>query len=276
MNEKRLKIEDYTEPCCPFDTSQWKKEAPVRPIDIRRVTEKLDEYFYKGDMDGAMRHLLFWKEEAAAGNDLQGEFQVENELMGLCRKLGKGEEAKAHAERTLVLIDRMNIGDNTGAATAYLNIGTVYRAFGEPERSIPLFQKAEAVYREQLPAGDERFGGLYNNMALSEMDLGRYEDSLKHNLLAVSVMEKIPGGRADAAITFLNMAELYEAWLPAEEAVSKIEECMESAWEALNDLSLTRGGYYSFVCEKCYPAFLYFGYLEYGEEIKKRSEKNKE
>lgn len=275
MSDSYIKKEDYEEPCCPFDTSGWKKEAPVRPIDIRRVIEKLDEHFYNGDMEGAMRHLLYWKEEAAAGNDLQGEFQVENELMGLCRKLNKGEEAKAHAERALKLIDELNIGDNVGAATSYLNCGTVFRAFAEPEKSVPLFEKAEAIYKAQLKEGDERFGGLYNNMALSESDLGKYGEALKHNRMALSVMEKIPGGKANMAITYLNMANLVETWKGLEDALKDIEEYVEAAWTALNDPSLKHDGYYAFVCEKCYQTFLYYGYLEYGEEIRKRSE-NKE
>lgn len=276
MSEESLKKEDYVEPCCPFDTSQWKKEAPVKPIDIRRVVEKLDEYFYKGDMNGAMRHLQYWKEEAVLGNDRTGEFQVENELMGLCRKLGKGEEAKSHATRAIELVGELGIGDNVGAATAFLNCGTVFRAFGESERSIELFKKAESIYRAQLPEGDERFGGLYNNMALSESDLGMYEDAIRHDGMALSVMEGVSGGKANMAITYLNMANLYEAWLGLEDALSKIDECVENAWNALNDPSLNHDGYYTFVCEKCYTTFLYYGYLEYGEEIQKRSEKNKE
>lgn len=273
MSEKELKKEDYVEPCCPFDTSQWKKEAPVKPIDIRRVIEKLDEYFYKGDMEGAMRHLLYWKEEAIAGNDLFGEFQIENELMGLTRKLGKGDEAKAHAARAIELIDILGIGDNIGAATSYLNCGTVLCAFGEPEKSLSMFEKAEKIYKAQLPENDERFGGLYNNMALTETGLGRYADALRHDEMAVSIMKNIPGGNANAAITYLNMANLLEAQLGLEGALLKIEEYVEAAFNALNDPSLKHDGYYAFVCEKCYPTFLYYGYLEYGEEIQKRAEK---
>lgn len=273
MDKEYLKKEDYAEPCCPFDASQWKTETPVKRIDIRRVTEKLDEYFYGGDTAGALRHLMFWREEARLGNDRQGEFQIENELMGLCRKMGKGEDAKAHALRAVELIDELGISGNIGAATAYLNCGTVFRAFGEPERSLGFFRKAEDIYRSELSENDERFGGLYNNMALSESDLGMYENALMHNKAALSVMEKIPGGKADMAVTYLNMADLANARSGLEVALPEIEALIEKAWAALDSPDLTHDGYYSFVCEKCYPSFLYYGYLEYGEEIRKRSEK---
>jgi len=265
-----LKKEDYQEPCCPFDASQWKKEETVEHIDIRRITAKLDELFYEKDYTGAKRLLNYWLESARTMKDGNGEFQMENELMGLCRKLGQGDEAMAHAENALALTRKLGIEDNLGAATAYVNAGTVFKAFGKAEKAIPLFEKARSIYEEKLADGDGRLGGLYNNFALALTDLGRYAEAMNCYRSALDVMAKVEGGEADAAITRLNMANCEEAQKGLEEAIPFIEESVEKAWELLNSEKLPREGYYRFVCEKCIPTFEYYGYLAYAEELRER------
>lgn len=267
---EELKKEDYQEPCCPFDASQWKQEEATEHIDIRRITAKLDEFFYEKDYTGAKRLLNYWLESARTMKDGNGEFQMENELMGLTRKLGQGEEAVSHAENALALIDRLGIADNLGAATSYVNAGTVFKAFGKAERAIPLFEKARALYEEKLKPGDGRLGGLYNNFALALTDLGRYDEAMEYYRKALEVMNRVEGGEADAAITWLNMANCEEAGKGLEEALPFIEEAVENAWSALNSENLPREGYYRFVCEKCIPTFEYYGYLAYAEELEKR------
>ena len=265
-----LKKEDYQEPCCPFDTSQWKTEPAKEHIDIRRITAKLDEFFYEKDYTGAKRLLVYWLDSAKEMEDGYGEFQMENELMGLCRKLDQGEEAVSHAERALELIDKLEIGDNLGAATSYVNAGTVFKAFGQAERSIPLFEKARKLYEAQLKEGDGRLGGLYNNYALALTDLGRYDEAIACYRKALDVMAKVEGGEADSAITWLNLANCEEARVGLEDALSVIEESVEKAWALLNSETLPRNSYYRFVCEKCIPTFEYYGYIAYAEELTAR------
>ena len=59
------------------------------------------------------------------------------------------------------------------------------------------------------------------------------------------------------------MAHLYENWGKKE----KIDPCMQEALRLLQDDSLVHNGYYAFVCEKCAPSFLYFGYESAGKEL---------
>jgi len=265
-----LKKEDYQEPCCPFDTSQWKKEPPKEHIDIRRITEKLDEFFYEKDFTGAKRLLLYWLESAKEMEDGFGEIQMENELMGLTRKLRQGEEAIAHAERALELIDKLELTENLGAATTFVNAGTVFKAFGKAERSLPLFAKAQKIYEAQLKDSDGRLGALYNNFSLALTDLGRFDEAMAYYRKALTVMAKVEGGEADCAITWLNMANCEEIHLGMEKALPFIEEAVENAWTLLNSDKLPRNGYYRFVCEKCTPTFEYYGYIAYAEELRAR------
>ena len=180
-------------------------------ISIERILEKLDGNLNKNDYAAAERHLLYWLSESRAVSDHRAEMLVLNELMGLYRKLGRREDALARVNEALLRIDELGISEQVGAATTFLNCATVYKAFGEPSESIKLFGLAEAIYKRELSPDDERFGGLYNNMALTLVDLSLFEEANAAYLRALDVMQKHDGGDLEVAITYLNMASAAEA-----------------------------------------------------------------
>ena len=47
---------------------------------------------------------------------------------------------------------------------------------------------------------------------------------------------------------------------------------LDEAYGLLNAEDIPRDGYYAFVCEKCAPAFSYYGYFLAAEELKQRAE----
>lgn len=262
-----LKPEDYIEKKCLLDM----KTDNVTPIDTRRFIEKLDEHLGRNDYVSAERHLIYWLGEAKNGNDLRGEFSVANEMMGLYRKLGREKDAFAAVENTLSIMKAIGLQNETAGGTAYVNIATVYKAFGKADKALPYFEKARAVYEKLLPPTDTRLGGLYNNMALALADLKEYEAALKLYEKAISIMMKNENGEQDAAISYLNMANVREAQFSAEEAEPYISAYIEKAKELLDSPTLLRNGYHAFVCEKCAPTFEYYGYFLYANELKERS-----
>ena len=78
-------------------------------IPTDRVMQKLDEHLGRNDYAGAKRHLLYWLAEAELLRDDSGVLLVNNELMGLFRKLGEKDQALTHAKKALAQIKRMNI-----------------------------------------------------------------------------------------------------------------------------------------------------------------------
>ena len=240
-------------------------------IPTQRIIEKLDEFLSKNDYESARQHLLYWLKESENVDDNRAALLICNELMGLCRKLGEGENALMFVERALHKIKQMNIENNVGAATTYLNSATVYKAFGRADEAIPLFEKAKSIYETNLPTNDGRLGGLYNNMALALVDLERFEDALNLYEKAISVMSNIKNKEPEQAITFLNMASAAEARYGLEEGAEKIAEYIEKA-TALLDMGKERlDGDYAFACEKCATVFGYYGYFYYENELKERS-----
>ena len=242
----------------------------MQRISIDRILDKLDEYLNKNDYVGAERHLLYWRGEAELCRDHKAELLVCNELMGLYRKLSRRDDALKCVSAALLKIESLEIAGQVGAATTFLNCATVYKAFGEPQRSIELFETAKAVYEKELDENDSRKGGLYNNMALTLVDLGRYSEAEEAYRKAIAIMEKNAGGELEVAITYLNMASAAESELGLLEADERIQSLMDKAQQIL-DTYEDRDGYYAFVCEKCASVFRYYGRFFYADELENRS-----
>jgi tetratricopeptide (TPR) repeat protein len=239
-------------------------------ISVERILSKLDEHLGRNDYAAAERHLCYWLSEAEAGGDGRTELLVRNELMGLYRKTGRKDEALASADAALSAVKRMGIDEQVGAATTYLNSATVYKAFGMAEQSIPLFERARSIYERELDENDSRLGGLYNNMALSLIDLGRFSEAYELYSKAISVMERAEGGALEVAITYLNIASAKEAELGLLDADGEINLYLDKAEELL-DANMSDDGYYAFVCEKCASVFGYYGRFLYEAELKERA-----
>ena len=233
----------------------------------KEILDTLDSYLHKNDYKSAEKHLLKHLERATETKDFSTEILLRNELMGLYRKLGKRAEALDMITNILNLIEEKNLQNNVGSATTYLNSATVYKAFGMPEKSITLFEKAKKIYEEKLPQNDERLGGLYNNMALTLVDLKQFDKAKLLNQKAIDVMKNKP---LEIAITHLNMANASESEKGILEAHEEISHHLEKAKSILEAYE-NRDGYYAFVCEKCASVFGYFGDFLYDEELQSRA-----
>ena len=239
-------------------------------IEAERVLSKLDEYFNRNDYTSAERHILYWLEEAKSIIDDRTVLLLSNELMGLYRKISKKEQALDTVKNVLSLVEKMGIENDTGAGTSYLNCATVYKAFGMTQESLSLFEKTMKIYEKQLSPDDKRFGGLYNNMAISLVDSKRFDEAYALYDKAISVMSKTENGELEVAITYLNIANAKEDELGLEDACEEISDLLEKAKNILDNYQ-KRDGYYAFVCEKCKSVFGYYGYFAYEHKLNERS-----
>lgn len=237
-------------------------------MDFGRILSKLDHFVETKDFEGAKELLAYWLDDAKCAGNERGELSLYNESMGLYRKLGEKDIAVNCAENALRLVEKLDMEDTITAATTYINSATVFKAFGMAERGIPFFEKARVIYERELKEDDGRLGGLYNNTGLALLDVGRYDDALAIYDKALATMAKVPNGNLEAAITYLNIADVYDrmrrdetraAECTEEEWEERITTVVEKAEECLNDETLPRNGYYAFVAEKCAPSFDYYG-----------------
>ena len=268
-----LTPEDYAEPRCLLCDTPYGVTPPVKAVPQGRIIEKMNEYMSYRDYEGAERHLKYWLEEAVLGRDKGGELMVRNELIGHFRKTGNKAGAFEQIEKALPLLKELGLEDAVSGGTTFINAATAYNAFGENEKSLALFEKAQAAYESHEGTAPELLGGLYNNMALTDVALGRFEPAFLLYEKALAVMEGVPGGVLEQAITYLNMADALEAQQGAERAESQIAAWLDKAYELLTETDVAQDGYYAFVCEKCAPCFSYYGYFLAANDLKGRAER---
>ena len=267
-----LEPEDYVEPRCMLCGDAYGAMPEVKSVPQQRLVAKMDKYMAHRDYAGAERHLLYWLEEAELGHDLRGQLLLRNELAGHYRKVQDKKNATLNAEKALELLKALDFEDTISAGTTYVNAATVMNAFGEDERSLELFGKARSVY-ENAPRTDKALlGGLYNNMALTYTSLGRYGEASELYEKALSVMQSVPGGKLEQAITYLNMADMYGKMKGEENAEKEIFACLDRAESLLAGNDGADDGYYAFVMEKCAPTFAHYGYFMTAETLRKKAE----
>jgi len=263
---------DYKEPRC---LSCGGKEfyypdndSPIERIPISRIIEKLDLYLNKNDIESAKAHLLYWEKEALSLKDLSGALTIVNELIGFYRKSQDEKNAFIYCDKANELIKKLNLLDSISSATILLNIATAKKAFNKAEEALPIYNQALSLYQKYLDSNDTRFSGLYNNMALALVDLNKFKKAEQYYLSAIKILQDNNGIKADIAISYINLAHLYEKM----ELKDKITDCLFSAYNILNDESNEKNGYFAYVLSKCYPSFEYFGFSVIAKELKKESE----
>ena len=271
MDPDYLKPEDYAEPRCLLCDEPYGAAPDVRSVPQQRIIEKMNDYMSRRDYAGAERHLLYWLNEAQLGHDTRGELTIRNELIGHFRKTGNRDGAFESAAEALRLIDELKFDGSKSAGITYINIATAYNAFGENEKSIETFKKAQAAFEGLNNPDAQLLGGLYNNMALTYAALCRFDEAFDCYAKALACMEKVPGGELERAITYLNIADAYEASMGAEEAESKVFDLLDKAYALLTGEGVREDGYYAFVCEKCAPSFSYYGYFAAAQELNRKA-----
>ena len=224
-------------------------------IDLARVYDRLEACFAQGDLTAAEQLLLYWRAEALSVGDDVGVKQIDNELIGLYRRTDDSDKAMAVAERLLPCLEEDNVGD----ATILLNIATDFCHFGCPERALPLYQRAEAVYLRRLAPDDYRKAGLYNNMATYYLAVADYATAEAMYRKALDVLRLIRPTMAEMAVTYVNLAACIYCQTPLDPAV---DDNMRAAFTVLCLPILPHDGNFAFVLSKVMPMFEHLGYAD--------------
>ncbi len=256
MNDIRnrpVTAEDYEEPACLLKMGDCKIGDRI-PVD--RIIARLDSLLDREDTAAAEKHLKYWLDEATQNGDKAGEATVAQEIAGLLRRSGRAAAAVEYALRAVDAINAAGLAGSVSEATACLNAGTVFRAAGRNEESVAYFDRAIPAYRT-LPEHDSRRAGLCNNRALALSSLDRLDEAEKSFREALDILlpDEFPGERA---VTYLNLADLYEKRDGPEDESGLISGCLDAAESELAHL-VSDDGNAAFILEKCAPVFGYYG-----------------
>ena len=259
-----LKKEDYEEQSCLLCMTDSGYKVP-----IKRIIEKFDSLLSYNKAKEAERHMLYWLEESTNVNDKRSVMSICNELMGFYRINGNEEKAIYYANKTFELCNELEIENTSTRGTTVLNVATVYKAFNQSQKALVYYREAQKIYQEVLDPYDSKMGGLYNNMGLALVDLKMFDEALDSYNKAIDITFK-NNELLDCAISYLNIATLYENKLGLLEAETEIDQNLTKAISLLDNNTVPRNGYYAFVCDKCSTVFDYYGYFLYAKELRER------
>ncbi len=256
-----LEKEDWEENCWAYRPTAEGSELPHGNV-RRPIEDIIDEYdgiLAKEDLEGADAFLREWLDRFVSEDDWADELTILNEIMGLCRSTNEKEEALQAVKDGIGIVGEHSLGDSVSGGTTYLNAATTMKAFGYAKEAMPYYEQAARAYEHNLAPQDYRFGGLFNNMALALEDLGEYDKAEAYYLKAMGIMEGLePESLLEVALTWINLAVLYEKWGKDE----KTDGCIAQAIDIFTDDRVPRDDYYAFNCRKCAKTFGHFGYFK--------------
>ena len=263
---------EYSDPVCCFDASQYIGLPDAEPcaaaVDVPDVVKELDRLQNSGQLSEAQLLLEQWVDTSRQAGDWRSELSLQSELMGLHRRTGDKAAAKSAVDRGLELISRHRLGATVSGATIMLNAATTMKFLGLSAEALPIFRHVSRVYSETLDPCDYRFAGLYNNMALAFEDTGDYDSAQRYFFMALDIIKGCKNPGNDTAVTWCNLAELYERMGRDED----IEPALDNAYACLTDPELPLDGYNAFTLSKCIPTFDRFGYFIYVKALRERME----
>lgn len=267
-----LEKEDWQEPGCPFEPQAEAKPAAsdYGTAGIQNVIEELDRLLA---MDATEEAGVFLEQkllEYEENGDWSGQITILNEMMGFYRNTGETEKGLESVRKGMSLIASHSLGETVSGGTTYLNGATTLKAFGKTKEAMPYYEQAFRAYGNHLDRGDYRFGGLFNNMALAHEDMGEYEKAEAYYHKAMEIMERLkPGSILELAVTWVNLACLYEKWGRTE----KTNDCLMKAVDYFHMPQVPRDAYYAFNCRKCAGTFGHFGYFRIRRELEEAAER---
>ena len=234
-------------------------------VPVARVMQKLDSYFAKNDLDGALRLLEYWDREARVLNDRRALLEILNEKIGCFRRTGDEEQALLSVQEAFSLIDELCLGESESAATVYLNGATTMKSFHKTIDAMKFYFKAKEIYDRTLSCDDYRLATYYNNISSAYKELGEIEKAEDACFSAISTLEKSSDFLGEIALTHVNLAHLY---YDIDNLDERVYEHMDIAWELLSSEKNVHDGHFAFLCSKCYPSFGFFGYFDHENRLK--------
>lgn len=285
-----LEKEDWQEPsCCFAPQAEAKAVAGIGGSDlssdhdsagsvggsdstsaIRTVIAEFDRLLAKDAKAEAAVYLEEKLLEFEKADDWASQLTILNEMMGFYRNSGEAEKGLESVEKGLRLVREHRMGDTVSGGTTFLNAATTMKAFQRTGEAMPYYEQAARAYGQNLDPYDYRFGGLFNNMALAYEDLGQYDKAEVYYKKAMDIMDRLkPGSILELAVTWVNLACLYEKWGQQE----KTDGCLEKAIVLFHSTEVPHDAYYAFNCRKCAATFDHFGYFRMKKELSEEAER---
>ena len=237
--------------------------------DVAVILNKYDELLNNNLIKDAGEYLDAELKKAKEQNDAFTEMTLHNEVVSFHRRTGEQAKAVTAINEILELIEKFELKNSVLGANMYLNCATTLNFFKRTADSLPLFERAFEAYINTIPENDYRFAGFYNNYALALYDTENYNEALRYFRKALNILSLYKGNDSEIAVTFCNLAHLFEKTEDEEMLVN----CLNSAYFSLKDYDGEINNNFILHCEKCIEAFKHFKKDNYIKEIEEKIKK---
>lgn len=192
-------------------------------MELTSLLNELDQLFADKKLTQVEPFLLSNIEKASIHGEPGIQLALLNELMGFYRSIGAAKKAIDVSVTALALIQSLHLEQTAEHATTLLNTATAFRADHRNQEALAFYHQALNIYDRTIGEQDARRASLYNNMSQAYQELGQYEQAAQCLMHALSIIQTIPGGETETAITYSNLAALYLDSREFSKAVSYLE-----------------------------------------------------
>ncbi len=174
-------------------------------VNMEFVLREVDRLFDENKAKEAEVFLLdILARERAEGN-LGVCLQVLNELIGYYRQTSEKEKLLDVIRESMEDVDALDLRGTVWYATTALNAANAYRSIGDLASSRHYYEEAKEIYDREMPSGDMRLAGLYNNLSLLEQEEGHWTEAEENLLKALEIVKANQSG-FEIAVTYANLA----------------------------------------------------------------------
>ncbi len=197
-------------------------------MDVNKILMEYDGMFGNYDLEDIEKYLVDKIYEAREKEDKSCEFTLLNEIIGLCRDTTQNDKGIMYCDELHNLMNHMKLEGTEEHATALLNIGNAYRAFGRFEDSMKCYENTYLIYRDRLEDNDFGYANLYNNWSLLYQEMGDFEGARKCLYKALNIVDSYSEAEIQQAITRANLGGTLVA-IGTDQAIEEAEEVLAKA-----------------------------------------------
>ena len=193
---------------------------------IEKIYAKLEELLEEEKVQEAENFLCEQLEDAKEKEEYGIYISAANELMGLYRNVAKYQEAFNIAEDVALLMEELHLEGTEYFGTTLLNTALIYNQAGAFSASLEYYRRALKIYEDVLPKEDERFMGIYHNIAGVYENLGETENALMYREKMAAVAKNLKDAQVEYATALSGMGESYYAMGDAKKALDVYKKAL--------------------------------------------------
>jgi tetratricopeptide (TPR) repeat protein len=145
-------------------------------------------------------------------------------------KDGQGDYRKAieFYEQSLNINEKILPPNDPRLATAYNNIGMVYRKIGEYSKALSLFERSLEIMEIALPPDHPVLATFYNNIGMVYDNMDEYSKALSSYERSLEIRKKaLPPSHPDLAASYDNIGAVYRNMDEYSKALSSFERALK-------------------------------------------------